>query len=263
MWRGSTRKSSLLSPSEFQTLLPCELGSCRKHVCISQWKNSLNYKLSSVPFYHSFLFLSEFPTYFFKRRPFGSTEALHHFKQCKRLPKIEKEKKVFQHWQPCYRWLDTLKWVLLFRALALRSAGRSSPWVLVLLLWLFSVWNADGKCYFVFVFSSSVVLILSEWYGKQYVTWSGCFVYRPFGHHTYISRTYYMMTREPERHIFQLNFSFQFNNSEKRKTKLIGLAVWWYSQCDSWFWISCYSFSFCLIFFSFFAVRKAFRRRLN
>lgn len=34
----------------------------------------------------------------------------------------------------------------------------------------FSVWNADGKCYFVFVCSSSVVLILSEWYGKQYVT---------------------------------------------------------------------------------------------
>lgn len=35
--------------------------------------------------------------------------------------------------------------------------------------------------------------------------------------------------------IFQLNFSFQFNNSEKKKrTKLIDLAVWWDSQCDSW-----------------------------
>lgn len=34
--------------------------------------------------------------------------------------------------------------------------------------------------------------------------------------------------------IFQLNFSFQFNNSEKKKTKLIDLAVWWYLRCDSW-----------------------------
>lgn len=112
-------------------------------------------------------------THFKKRngRPLSFIEATHHFKQCKSFAWKEKSFPTLANILSIVKHFSVKVRLFAWSKGSTKSGGMNSYFILVLFLSFpvnSSVWNADGKCYFVLLAGSSVVLILSEWYGKQY-----------------------------------------------------------------------------------------------
>lgn len=177
-----------------------------------------------------------------KCKPLSSIEALHHFKQGKCLPKKEKKKKLFQHWQTFYQWLNisVLKSVLfVWSHGSTTSGGMNSYFILVLFPASFPVNFLCLECWWEMLFCFCLQqfccfdFVWVVWKTVRHLEWVFCLpAIWPL--HIYFSYLLHDDKGTKKAQFFQLNFSFQFNNSEKRKQKLIDLAVWWYSQCDRW-----------------------------
>ena len=156
-----------------------------------------------------------------KCRPLGSIEALHHFKQCKCLPK--KEKKVFQHWQTFYQLLNIsmLKsGLFVWSNGSTKSGGMNSYFILVLFPASFPVNFLCLECWWEMLFCFCLQqfccfdFVWVVWKTVRHLEWVFCLpAIWPL--HIYFSYLLHDDKGTEKAQFSSWIFSFQFNNMKK------------------------------------------------